>query len=331
MASVLDAFNGDSFSEVSLTAAINELPFIPGRIGQLGLFNQQGIATTKALIELRKGKLKLLQTSARGAPGTVVLAEKRDALQLNVPQMVSRATIYADEVQNVRAFGGIAPSAAKQVIDERLAQMARDHDATLEHLMAGAVQGQILDADGSTLFNLFSEFGVSQQTQSMVLSTAGTDVRALAIAAVRLVEDELGGTVASGYRALCGREFFDALIAHANVKTAYERWEAGGFLRSDPRAGFLFGGILWEEYRGQRDDGSKFLATGEAYLFPEGTDRFQSYFAPADFMETVNTIGLPRYARQAPDPLGRFTVLHTQSNPLPLCLQPRIVVKLTQG
>jgi hypothetical protein len=49
-------------------------------------------------------------------------------------------------------------------------------------------------------------------------------------------------------------------------------------------------------------------------------------------METVNTIGLPIYAKQAPDPSGfnRFVQLHSQSNPLPLCLIPRAVVKATK-
>jgi hypothetical protein len=32
-------------------------------------------------------------------------------------------------------------------------------------------------------------------------------------------------------------------------------------------------------------------------VVPEGTSIFRTYFAPADFMEAVNTIGLPLYAK----------------------------------
>ena len=57
---------------------------------------------------------------------------------------------------------------------------------------------------------------------------------------------------------------------------------------------------------------------------------FSTYFAPADFIETVNTVGLPVYAKQSVDEqLQRWAKIHTQSNPLALCTRPRAVVKLT--
>jgi hypothetical protein len=58
-------------------------------------------------------------------------------------------------------------------------------------------------------------------------------------------------------------------------------------------------------------------------------DTFGTYFAPADFNETVNTLGQPVYAKQAPRQFDRGTDLHTQSNPLPMCHRPGVLVKLT--
>ena len=50
--------------------------------------------------------------------------------------------------------------------------------------------------------------------------------------------------------------------------------------------------------------------------------------APADFVETANTIGLPRYAKQAVDQqFARWVMLHVQSNPLPICTRPRVLIK----
>jgi hypothetical protein len=41
---------------------------------------------------------------------------------------------------------------------------------------------------------------------------------------------------------------------------------------------------------------------GKAYFFPVGVPGLLwQYNAPADFVETANTIGLPRYAKQAMD------------------------------
>ena len=51
-------------------------------------------------------------------------------------------------------------------------------------------------------------------------------------------------------------------------------------LRDDVRAGFTFGGIVFEEYRGQATDGNgatrRFIAAGEAHAFPVGTIGYRS-------------------------------------------------------
>ena len=39
----LDIFGSSAFTMVSLTDAINKMPFVPGWIGQLGLFREQGV------------------------------------------------------------------------------------------------------------------------------------------------------------------------------------------------------------------------------------------------------------------------------------------------
>jgi hypothetical protein len=65
---------------------------------------------------------------------------------------------------------------------------------------------------------------------------------------------------------------------------------------------------------------------------PEGTGIFRTYNAPADFLETVNTVGLPIYAKTSVDPeFQRWVKIHSQSNPLTLCLRPRAIVKLSLG
>ena len=79
-----------------------------------------------------------------------------------------------------------------------------------------------------------------------------------------------------------------------------------------------------------REIATRFIAAGEAHAFPLGTlDTFGTYFAPADFNETVNTLGQPLYAKQEPRKFDRGTDLHTQSNPLPMCHRPGVLVKLT--
>ena len=105
---------------------------------------------------------------------------------------------------------------------------------------------------------------------------------------------------------------------------------------NDVRKGFTYGGITFKEYRGKAVARigenvvvRRFIEAGEAHAFPAGTiDTFGTYFAPADFNETVNTLGLSLYAKQEPRKFDRGTDLHTQSNPLPMCHRPGVLVKL---
>jgi len=46
-------------------------------------------------------------------------------------------------------------------------------------------------------------------------------------------------------------------------------------------------------------------------------------------VETVNTMGLPLYAKSEPLPLGKGYRLEAQSNPLNLVTRPAAMIKLT--
>lgn len=332
---VLDIFSNRAFSVISLTDAINKVPFVPGRIGQLGIFAESGVSTTSIMIEEREGSLNLIETTSRGAPAVQNQLNKRKARSFVVPHIALEDTILADEIQNVRAFGSESQlESLEQVIQFRLAEMARKHDATLEHLRVGAIKGQILDADGSTvLYDLFSEFGVTPYSEvdfdldnptpaEGAIKKKCHDIR-------RKIEDELGAQPYDHIHAFCGSAFFDDLVAHPEVKAAYERYLDGLFLRQgQARGSFEYAGIVFEEYRGKVGT-VDYTDSNKAHFFPVGVPGlFRQYNAPADFVETANTIGLPRYAKQAVDQeFGRWVKLHTQSNPLPICTRPRTLIK----
>jgi hypothetical protein len=326
---MLDIFNSDAFSSVSLTDAILKAPYKPLRIGALNLFRERGITTTTVVVEEKDGRLSLIQTSPRGGPASTIGAKKRTARSFVVPHLERESMVMADEVQNIRAFGSEnSQEAVQMLLDERLVDLRAMHEVTLEHMRCGAIKGTIIDADGSTLFNLFTEFGVSQQTVDINIGT--DNVRNKAVAIQRLIEDDLGAEPITGYRAFCGDEFFDALITDTSVIAALQ-YQESALLRGDLRSGFEYGGITWENYRGTTSF-SDIFPTATAYVVPLGTNIFTTYFAPADFIEAVNSLGLPIYSKIAMDEqLNRWAMIHSQSNPLALCLRPRGVVKVTKS
>ena len=326
----MDIFNDDAFSVVSLTKAIEDTPFVPGRVGQLGIFSEEGVSTTSISIEKVGSTVSLVPAASRGSSGRPMGNDKRQMIPFTATHLPQRASILADEVQNLRAFGSESEvETAQRLMNRKLAKMRRDLDTTIEYQRIGAIKGSILDSDGTTeLLNLHTAFGTSVTSHSLVLGTAGTKVRNKVIEARRKMEAALGGLTYSGARVLCSASFFDALVGHSSVEAAFDRYMNGEFLREDQRGGFYFAGVFWEEYRGQVG-ATKFIADGEAWMVPEGVpDLFVTNYAPADYMETVNTLGQAYYAKQEPKDFNKGIDVETQSNPIHICTRPAVPVKL---
>jgi hypothetical protein len=65
-------------------------------------------------------------------------------------------------------------------------------------------------------------------------------------------------------------------------------------------------------------------------MVPSGvSDLFVTNYAPADYMETVNTNGLPYYAKQEVMRMDKGVEIESQSNPISICTRPRSIIKLT--
>ena len=332
---MIDAFNTDTFGMVSLTNALELLPYKPARIGQLGIFPDLPIRTTVAVIEELAGKLALIQTSRRGEPANVNEAEKRTTRSFVIPHIELEDTIYAESIQNLRAFGSETELMMLSAeVNSRMARLKQNHEVTLEHLRLGALKGIILDADGTTvLYNLFTEFGITPTVVDMNMDDTTQNMRAKLIEIRRAIDDALGAHQAmySYIQGFCGRSFFDEFTTHATATAAYDRWNDGAFYRNDLRGGFEFGDtkVRLEEYSGTVS-GVDFMDTNSAIFFPVGVpEMFETLLAPADFIETANQLGKPLYAKMAPDPSGlnRHVKLHTQQNPLPICKRPGALIK----
>lgn len=334
----LDIFNNDAFGVQSLTAAINDAPFQPMAIQQMGLFAEEGITTTNLSIERRGTTLSLIPAQARGTPaGRVESNDKSKLIPISTVHLPQRAAVIADEVQNVRAFGRENDvETVQNLVNRKLAKLRRNIDVTMEYQRIGAIKGQVLDADGLTvILDMYSTFGLSQVVKDFQLDVTTTNVKQKITDASRTVETALGGIMHGGLVALCGTAFFDQFVGHQSVAAAWDRYLDNQFARESQRnqegtgPGFRYVGVNWREYKGSVG-GVPFVADNEAYLIPMGVaDMFMTYFAPADYEETVNTVGLPYYAKQEPMRFNKGREIEAQSNPISINTRPDAVLKLT--
>jgi len=340
MADILDFFGGDLFKMASLTTTINHDDYKPDLIGGMGLFEEEGVATRNVVVEEDGNSLKLVATAPWGGVPASRENGKRVGRPFIVPHLPTRDSITAEELQGVRAYAaGMTPAQTLMTIqalrDRKLNNMRADLEATLEYHRVGAIKGLVLDADGSsTIYDLFSEFNVSQQTHGMNLDDSATDVITQIREAIRKSLNALKNQGVSGFAALCGDQFFDLLTGHPFVRNTYLNWTAAAELRNEHRAYgvFDFNGVRWINYRGSVG-GVDFVETGKASLFPLGArGLFKGYFGPSDYIDRVNQIpdpnGAPIEVRSEMKPMGKGVDLEAQSNPLYLCTKPAAVVLL---
>ncbi|MFT5728741.1 MAG: hypothetical protein ACI8PB_002897 [Desulforhopalus sp.] len=332
---IINPFDESGFDLATITTAINLIPNKYGRMRQLGLFVPEPVSTRTIVFDETNGVITLLKSQPVGAPAPKKQHGKAKVRSFVIPHIPYDDVILPSDLQGIRAPGTLGAKTLEGEMLRRLTEIRASHAVTEEHLLIGAAKGIILDADGSTLYNLFTEFGITAKSITFALANTETDVTSKCRLVIRHIEDNLMGEVMSGVRCLCGETFFDTLITHPGVEKFYLNYAKSVELSGsglDPRKGFNFGGITFEEYRGKATDPSngavrEFVGKSDAHFFPEGTmSSFKLYHAPANYMETVNTMGQPIYAKQVMDPSGKKVDILSESNPLPLCRRPGVLV-----
>lgn len=327
---ILDVFNQDAFGMVSLTDSMHTLPYQPRRLGQMGLFTDEPIDVLSVAIESKDGHLSLLPTKARGAKGTTGQTDRRAVRTFQVPHIPHDDELLADDLIGKRAFDTADQAEVFSTkLNAKLEQMRRNFEVTHEWHRMGALHGQLLDADGSVIYDLFDEFGITEQVFTFNFSSATFNVLEKTVEIERAVEDGLGDDTYAAIHCLCGPDFFDALTQHETVKEAFKLHNNGNAhaRESHFRRPFRFGNIMFEEYRGKI--GSRnFIAPAEARFYPLGTGvTFKRFLAPANYLETVGTLGKLIYVKQIRKLDDTGIDIKTQSNPLTICRRPSVLKK----
>jgi len=332
MPPVLDIWNDNFWGLTELTDAVNTLPYVPRMLGDMGVFTVQPISTLTVSGEYKDGEVQLVTNQPRGVVGEVNTVTKRVGRAFSTLHLPIQDAVKADDVQGVRAFGNATIAETVQGrVNDKLQEMKDHIDSTIEWHRVGAIKGVLLDADGTTqILDMYSEFSIARVTYDFDFSSDSADVRQQCMELKRLTVAQLGRWPMTMVGLLCSDGFFDALIQHDSVKDTYEGWSAAASLRQNlAYEMFDFAGCRFVNYRGNVSS-QAFVTADTACSFPIGTGGiFKEYYAPADYEETVNTMGLPFYAKSELMPFGKGRLIETQSNPLLLNHRPSSCFAIT--
>lgn len=351
----MDIFNNDAFKMGELIDAVEKVPYSPQLLGAMGLFRPRPVRTEFVSIEKRENTLAIIQTSERGAPLEQGTGRKRDIRRFDTVRLAKGDRINAHEIQGIRAFG--TESELQQVVTEvteRMTQLRGDLELTFENHRLGAVQGKVLDADGSVIIDWFSEWGIDAPTPiEFKLDTATTDVERICRGVLRTMARNSKGAWAPGTypAALCGDSFFDKLTGHKTVRETYLNTAQADALRqafgpavenmTGSFATFWYGGILFINYRGtdsfadEATDGVDAIGikSTQAKLFPVNAPGvFQRAQSPAETFDFVNTPGRDLYAMIIPDrDRNAHVTLEVYSYPLYICTRPEMLLTANEN
>lgn len=334
----MDVFNDQAFSLTSLSGYVEKMDFQPQLLGQLGIFEAMPVRTRNVFVDRSDDALALIPASADGAPPDVMNGGQRDAISLRTTRLTKRFQLNAHEIEGVRASNSETEVMAMQgEFDQRMTRLRGDMELTHEHHRLGALQGIVLDADGSTvLYDFTSIFNEAiPAATSFELDVNTTDVRGICNAITRsMVRSGRGSfTPNTTVHALAGDDFYDALIAHPQVRETYLNFSAAADLRTGAAFNaFTYGGITFHNYRGTDDASTVAVPTDEAKFFPVGArDVFKHVMAPMESFGFGGTLGQSVYSMIVRDQERDMWVSgELYSYPLMLCQQPRMLRKGTK-
>lgn len=354
----MDVFTNDAFSVGQMVDTAQRVPYVPGMLGSMNLFTPKPVRTEFFTIEERDGKLAIIQTTKRGSPPVASDSTKRRRIRrFDTVRVADGDRISASEIAGVRAFGSETELMQIQdLVVDKMSTLRTNMEVTHEWHRLGALQGKLFDADGTLIFDYFSEFngigggtGVAPTDIAFALNTPTTDIATLINASVLrpMMRASVGAWIPNrtAVGALCGDSFYDKLTHHATVISSYNNWQAAEATRkpfgvsnvdqSGTFAAFYYGGVYWYNYRGADNfDGvtpgikSLGVATNKAKFFPiNAPGVFQVGLSPGETFDWVNTPGQETYSMLVPDLLrNSYVDVEMYSYPLYICTRPEMLL-----
>ncbi|UMY16654.1 major capsid protein [Methylobacterium organophilum] len=341
MATPLDLLRAPAFAANRLTESINIPPYATGRPAQLGIFRDTPINTTYVKAALIDGQITIIPSRERGGPGNKNMRGDFREVQFPIPHFPLDDAITPSDMQNLLVYGSdYVFQTLASVFNTKLESVREKHDATHSHLDWGALNGLVLDASGRQLLNLFTTFDITQTVVPFGLDSASTDVPAKNRVVKSAIRKALRGTGSASVRVLAGPTFFDKYVGHISVKEGlkYYAGPTANPARDEVNDVFTFAGLtierVDEDFYYRQADGTfavrDAVADNEAIAIPLGTPFFKRYVAPPDTIQDANIPPSTKIFVSTDElPHGKGLDLHTESNVLPVCLRPDLIVKLT--
>jgi len=325
---------------------MRQLPNHPRLVSKENLFVPKSIRTLGFQVAIDPIKHQIALATKRGVDGNTTTFRRTDTVQIDSLYYSIKDRVYADDIYTA---GHLTPpetwtrndmvaflATVQQLLTEKQEQAMRNFDLTWEWQRIKALNGQILNPPdpnkgetGETeLLNVFSLFNMTQPEIQFNLWNAGEQLEKTCQAVHQMLDDN-GAIERTETLAFCSPVFYDNLVSHPVVRSAFKYLNGGEFLVNHQRR-FQYQDITWVRYGGNAYPDHPWIENPIANIAVKGIpDLYITTYAPADFAEAVGRKGLPFYFKPYAfeDDRGFNTLAVTCATSL--CTLPSLLVKLT--
>lgn len=345
----LDILRNDTFSYVNLQRMAGNTTYVPQTLGQMQLFTPAPIVGQIVHLYSEDSTIRLVPTTELGTPDIRLIPDQGRMHALKTTGLRQVTSVRASElvgIANMALPETIRERNAINLLTKRTAKMKNNLEFTKELHRFGAIQGKVVDADGtSVIADFFEIFGLSQPAlvdvdfpnipeEMLAQLFQDTFLRPIEIA----LQD--GGRMNPGVyiAAICGDGWWAKLMTHPGFRNIYKlvlQANAEAAARDQLTKPNMwkvidFAGVRWINYQGTRNN-SIAVPLNECRFFPVGAqDVFTVYWGSGETMLDATEEGRPEYLYVQPDTrtqMPSFVDATLRSYPLYACTFPKALMR----
>ncbi len=344
MTTIRDYYN--DFKNSDFVDAIVTTPLQYGYINSQNYFDVKSTNQTAIIFDRDMSTTTLLPQVNRGSKASTQGKEHTaDTFALRLAYFKHEDRLTGDDIQSWRQVGSTDSETYARATAEKMTDMRLAWDQTQEYMKLQALKGIFKTPDGTVMANMFTEFDITQTSIAFALGTSTTDIDAkIRTLKSTVAKNVLNGGAIGGVEVLVDPVFFDKLISHANMKTAYQYYQNSGkqALRDDLTNYMKWGIMDSFEHRGVT-----FLSYDATFNLPDGTTEdafsastgiayakgvrglYRGYNGPSSKLSAANQPGQEVFMNTYLDPRDEYVEFELEAAPLYFCTKPASVVALT--